>query len=265
MRRMGGLKKVMGITFVTFLISSLAISGIPPFSGFFSKDEILMTAFEHNKVLWFIASLASLMTAFYMFRLLYLTFFNDFRGTDKQKSHLHESPALITLPLIVLAILATIGGLISLPTSSWLNGYLAPLFSKEAHEVHHFGTQEYALMAVAVAGGLIGIIIAFVKYIKQKQVAAEDAEITGFAKVLYNKYYIDEIYDAVFVNTINALSRFFRDYVETALSALVFGLGKVTNEISYQGKKLQTGSIGFYLFVFVLGLCSIVTYLFLAQ
>lgn len=265
MRRMGGLKKVMGITFVTFLISSLAISGIPPFSGFFSKDEILMTAFEHNKVLWFIASLASLMTAFYMFRLLYLTFFNDFRGTDKQKSHLHESPALITFPLIVLAILATIGGLISLPTSSWLNGYLAPLFSKEAHEAHHFGTQEYALMAVAVAGGLIGIIIAFVKYIKQKQVAAEDAEITGFAKVLYNKYYIDEIYDAVFVNTINALSRFFRDYVETALSALVFGLGKVTNEISYQGKKLQTGSIGFYLFVFVLGLCSIVTYLFLAQ
>ncbi len=265
MRKMGGLKKVMGITFITFLLSSLAISGIPPFSGFFSKDEILMTAFHNNIALWVIASLASLMTAFYMFRLLYLTFFKEFRGTEHQKSHLHESPALITFPLIVLAILATIGGLISLPTGSWLNAYLAPLFTKEAHEAHHFGTTEYTLMAVAVIGGLVGIGIAFVKYIKQNQVPAEDSEITGVAKVLYNKYYVDEIYDAIFVNTINALSRFFRDYIETALSAAVFGLGKVTNEISYQGKKLQTGSIGFYLFVFVLGLCSIVTYLFLAQ
>ena len=265
MRKMGGLKKVMGITFITFLLSSLAISGIPPFSGFFSKDEILMTAFHNNIALWVIASLASLMTAFYMFRLLYLTFFKEFRGTEHQKSHLHESPALITFPLIVLAILATIGGLISLPTDSWLNAYLAPLFSKEAHEAHHFGTTEYALMGVAVLGGIIGITIAFVKYIKQNQVPAEDAEITGFSKVLYNKYYVDEIYDVIFVNSINGLSRFFRDYVETTLSAAVFGLGKVTNEISYQGKKLQTGSIGFYLFVFVLGLCAIVTYLFLAQ
>ncbi|GGA66171.1 NADH dehydrogenase subunit L [Flavobacterium palustre] len=265
MRRMGGVKKVMGITFITFLLSSLAISGIPPFSGFFSKDEILMTAFHNNIALWVIASLASLMTAFYMFRLLYLTFFKEFRGTEHQKSHLHESPALITFPLIVLAILATIGGAISLPTGSWLNGYLAPLFSKEAHEAHHFGTTEYTLMAVAVLGGIIGITIAFVKYIKQNQVPAEDAEITGFAKVLYNKYYVDEIYDAIFVKSTNVLSRFFRDYVETSLSSLVFGLGKVTNELSYQGKKLQTGSIGFYLFVFVLGLCSIVTYLFLAQ
>lgn len=265
MRNMGGLKKVMGITFITFLISSLAISGIPPFSGFFSKDEILLVAFEHNKVLWFIASLASLMTAFYMFRLLYLTFFKEFRGTAEQKSHLHESPSLITFPLIVLAILATIGGLISLPTNSWLNAYLAPLFTKTATEAHHFGTTEYALMAVAVIGGIVGIAIAYAKYIKQNQLPAEDAAISGFAKVLYNKYYVDEIYDYLFVKSTNSLSRFFRDQVETTLSSLVFGLGKVTNEIAFQGKKLQSGSIGFYLFAFVLGLCAIVTYLFLAQ
>ncbi|MFL9831076.1 NADH-quinone oxidoreductase subunit L [Flavobacterium sp. ST-87] len=265
MRKMGGLKKVMGITFITFLLSSLAISGIPPFSGFFSKDEILMTAYHNNIVLWVIASLASLMTAFYMFRLLYLTFFKEFRGTEHQKSHLHESPGLITFPLIVLAILATIGGLISLPTNSWLNGYLAPLFSKEAHEAHHFGTTEYTLMAIAIVGGIIGIAIAFVKYIKQNQVPPEDAGITGFSKVLYNKYYVDEIYNFIFVNSINSLSKFSRDYIETSLAAAVFGLGKVTNELSYQGKKLQTGSIGFYLFVFVLGLSAILTYLFLAQ
>ncbi|NRS90506.1 NADH-quinone oxidoreductase subunit L [Flavobacterium sp. 7E] len=265
MRKMGGLKKVMGITFVAFLLSSLAISGIPPFSGFFSKDEILMVAFEHNKVLWFIASLASLLTAFYMFRLLYLTFFKEFRGTAEQKSHLHESPALITFPLLVLAILATVGGLISLPTNSWLNGYLSPLFSKAEHEAHHFGTTEYSLMAIAVIAGFVGIGVAYAKYIKQNQVPAEDAEITGFSKVLYNKYYVDEIYNVVFVNSINGLSKFFRDYVETTLSSVFFGLEKVTNELGYQGKKLQSGSIGFYLFAFVIGLCAIITYLFLAQ
>ena len=265
MRKMGGLKKVMTITFITFLLSSLAISGIPPFSGFFSKDEILMVAFEHNIALWVIASLASLMTAFYMFRLLYLTFFTEFRGTETQKSHLHESPALITVPLIILAILATIGGLISLPTNSWLNAYLAPLLSKGTHEEHHFGTMEYTLMAVAVVGGLVGIGLAYAKYINQKQVPAEDDKITGFAKVLYNKYYVDEIYDYIFVKSINSLSKFFRDSIETTLTSLVFGLGKVTYEIGFQGKKLQSGSIGFYLFAFVLGLCAILTYLFLAQ
>lgn len=264
-RKMGGLKKVMTITFVTFLISSLAISGIPPFSGFFSKDEILLVAFEHNKILWFIASLASLMTAFYMFRLLYLTFFKEFRGTAEQKSHLHESPALITFPLIVLAVLATLGGLISLPTNSWLNEYLAPLFTKVATTEHHFGTAEYLLMLVAVIGGLVGIGIAYAKYIKQNQVPEEDAAITGFTKVLYDKYYVDEIYDFLFVKSINNLSQFFKDNVETTLSSFVFGLGKVTNEIGFQGKKIQNGSIGRYLFAFVLGMCAIITYLFLAQ
>jgi len=265
MRKMGGLKKIMSVTYVTFLLSSLAISGIPPFSGFFSKDEILLVAFEHNTALWAIASLASVMTAFYMFRLLYLTFFGEFRGTEEQKHHLHESPALITFPLIVLAVLATVGGLISLPGNSWLNEYLSPLFAKEVHEAHALGTLEYILMTVAVIGGLIGIGIAYNKYIKQKEVPGADETITGFSKVLYNKYYVDEIYDSVFVKPINGLSRFFRDTVETSLSALVFGLGKITYEISYQGKKVQNGSVGLYLFAFVLGLCAIVSFIFLAQ
>ncbi|MCV9932489.1 NADH-quinone oxidoreductase subunit L [Flavobacterium sp. LS1R47] len=265
MRKMGGLRKAMPVTFITMLVSSLAISGVPLFSGFFSKDEILLTAFHHNIPLYVVASVASIMTAFYMFRLMFLTFFKDFRGTEHQKSHLHESPALITFPLIVLAILATFGGLISLPGNSWLNTYLAPLFTKVAGEAHHLGTTEYTLMGVAVIGGLVGIFIAYLKYIKQDNVPGEDESITGVAKVLYNKYYVDEAYDYVFVRSINGLSKFFRDYVETSISALVFGLGKVTNEISYQGRKLQSGSIGLYLFAFVLGLCAIVSYIFLAQ
>lgn len=265
MRKMGGLKNVMKITFVTFLIASLAISGIPPFSGFFSKDEILMVAFENNIILWVIASLASIMTAFYMFRLLYLTFFKEFRGTEAQKHHLHESPSLITFPLIVLAILAAIGGLISLPGNSWLHEYLAPVLPAVANEEHAFGTTEYMLMIVAVIGGLIGIGIAFAKYIKQNQVPKEDAQIVGFSKILYNKYYVDEFYELIIVKPINVLSNFFRDTIETALSAVVFGFGKVAEAVGTKGKILQNGSIGFYLFAFVLGVCAILTCLFLAK
>lgn len=265
MRNMGGLKKVMPITFITMLVSSLAISGVPVFSGFFSKDEILLTAFHHNIPLWVVASVASIMTAFYMFRLMFLTFFNEFRGTEEQKHHLHESPALITFPLIVLAILATVGGVISLPGNSWLNHYLIPILPKLASAEHHLGSTEYLLMAVAVVGGLIGIGLAYAKYNKQNTVPGEDASITGFAKVLYNKYYLDEIYDFLFVKSINAMSKFFRDQVETSLASFVFGFGKVTNEISVQGKKVQNGSVGLYLFAFVLGLCAIISFLFLAQ
>jgi len=265
MRKMGGLKKAMPITYITMLVSSLAISGIPLFSGFFSKDEILLVAFEHNIPLWIVASIASIMTAFYMFRLMFLTFSNTFRGTEEQKHHLHESPALITFPLIVLAILATIGGLISLPGHSWLNEYLIPILPKLASAEHHLGMTEYTLMTIAVIGGLAGIVIALVKYKKQNVVPGEDGEISGIAKVLYNKYYVDEFYTAIIVKPINGLSRFFRDYIETSISSLVFGFGKITNELSFQGRKIHNGSIGLYLFAFVIGLCAIISYLFLAQ
>jgi NADH-quinone oxidoreductase subunit L len=245
------------------LIAALAISGIFPLAGFWSKDEILMTAFHANIALWVIGSIASILTAFYMFRLIYLTFFNSFRGTEEQKNHLHESPSLITLPLIILAILSFFGGIISLPGHSWLNEYLSPLFSKVAQEEHSFGTTEYVLMAIATIGAIIGIAIAYKKYLKDNTIPSEDAEITGVSKVLYNKYYVDEAYDAIFVKPINVLSSFFRDYVETTLSALVFGLGKVTNEIALQGKKVHNGSVGLYLFAFILGVIAIITYLFL--
>jgi len=263
MRRMGGLKKAMPITFITMLIAALAISGIFPLAGFWSKDEILMTAFHENKALWVIGSIASIMTAFYMFRLIYLTFFNSFRGTEEQKHHLHESPSLITLPLIILAILSFFGGIISLPGHSWLNHYLSPLFSKVSHEAHTLGTTEYMLMAIATIGALIGIGIAYKKYLKDNTIPSEDAEINGFSKVLYNKYYVDEAFDALFVKPINVLSSFFRDSVETTLSALVFGLGKVTNSLAFEGKKVHNGSVGLYLFAFVIGIIAILTYLFL--
>lgn len=264
MRNMGGLRKVMKITFVTFLISTLAISGLPPFSGFFSKDEILMAAYHANPALWVIGSVASIMTAFYMFRLLYLTFYKDFRGTEEQKHHLHESPGLITFPLIVLAILALVGGAISLPGSSWLNHYLAPVMAKPA-EHHHLDGTAYMLMGIAVIGALIGIGIAYAKYIKKGEVPPQDSEITGTAKVLYNKFYVDEFYTAIIVKPIYAIGNFFRDVTETAIAASVYGLGKVANMFGEEGKTIQNGSVGFYLFAFAIGACSVIAYIFLAK
>ena len=263
MRKMGGLRKAMPITFFTMLISTLAIAGIFPFAGFWSKDEILMVAFEHNKVLWIVASIASIMTAFYMFRLMYLTFFREFRGTEEQKHHLHESPSLITIPLIILAILATIGGLINLPGSNWLTHYLEPILATKT-EHHALGNQEYMLMGIALAGAFIGIIWAYIKYIKQAFVPKEDQEITGFAAVVYNKFYIDELYNLVIVKPLNSLAGFFKTIFEPAIGSLVFGFGKGAYFLSNQGKKLQTGSVGFYLFAFVIGVCAILIYLFIA-
>jgi NADH-quinone oxidoreductase subunit L len=264
MRNMGGLRKVMKITFATFLISTLAISGLPPFSGFFSKDEILMTAFHHNTVLYAIGSLASVMTAFYMFRLLYLTFYKDFRGTEEQKHHLHESPGLITFPLIVLALLALVGGAISLPGMSWLNEYLAPVIAKPAVH-HHLGSTEYVLMGIAVVGALIGIGIAYGKYITKGEVPPQDSEIKGVAGVLYNKFYVDEIYTAIIVKPIYAIGSFFKNVTEAAISGLVFGFGRAAVFLGKQGAAVQNGSVGFYLLIFVLGICAILGSIFLIK
>jgi NADH-quinone oxidoreductase subunit L len=264
MRKMGGLRKAMPITFITMLISTLAIAGIFPFAGFWSKDEILMVAFEHNKALWIVASIASIMTAFYMFRLMYLTFFKEFRGTEEQKHHLHESPSLITFPLIILAALALVGGAINLPGSNWLNHFLEPILATK-HEEHALGNNEYMLMGIALAGALVGIAWAYSKYIKQSFVPKEDAEIVGFTKTIYNKYYVDEFYTFLVVKPLNGLSNFFRTTLEPALGKLVFSFGTLANGLGTQGKKLQNGNIGLYLFAFVIGVCAIITYLFITH
>ncbi len=264
MRKMGGLRKAMPITFWTMMISTLAIAGIFPFAGFWSKDEILMVAFDHNKTLWMVASIASIMTAFYMFRLMYLTFFKDFRGTQHQKDHLHESPSLITIPLVILAILAFIGGAINLPGSTWLNHFLEPILSGK-HEEHALGSHEYMLMGIAMAGAVFGILWAYSKYIKQAVVPQEDSEIAGISKTIYNKYYVDEFYTFLIVRPINSLSNFFRTTLEPSLGKVIFSFGLITNKIGKQGKKLQTGSIGLYMFAFVIGIVVIISYLFIAQ
>ena len=264
MRHMGGLKKHMKITYATFFIATIAISGFPPLSGFFSKDEILLTAFHHNIVLWLVASLASILTAFYMFRLLFLTFSNKFRGTKEQEDHLHESPSAMTMPLIILAVLAAVGGLISIPGNSWLNEFLKPVIKNNAaSHPHVLGTTEYMLMGLAVVGALVGLLVAYFKYIKNKQVPVNDNNVSGLQKLFANKYYLDDIYQSLIVHPLNFFGSFFKNQIDGLINGIVLSFGRVPSELSYQGKKAQNGNIGLYLFAFVIGVCGLLYYLFM--
>jgi len=264
-RKMGGLKKYMKTTHFTFLIATLAISGFPPLSGFFSKDEILVTAFHQDKFLWILGALASILTAYYMFRLYFLTFHGSFRGTAQQKEHLHESPSLITFPLVVLAILSAFGGIISLPgNSSWLHSYLTPVLNTPV-AVHHLDMASYLLMAAAVIGALVGAGVAYSKFKVKNQVPVPEGQLSGFALLVYNKYKIDEFYDAIIIKPIAALGSLGKNFMEPVISGSIFSLASITSSLATQGKKIQNGNVGFYLFAFVFGICAILYYLFFTR
>ena len=269
-RSMGGLRKKLPITFLTFLIGTLAISGIPPFAGFFSKDELLAQVYEHSKIMWAFGLLTSFMTAFYMFRLLFLTFFGTFRGTEEQRHHLHESPASMTIPLIILAILSTIGGFMGLPVvfseNHLLSNFLAPVlgFSRLAvpsafAEAHLDHSTEYMLMGISVAVAVIAIILAYVMYVSKNTVPANDrAETGGLHKLVYHKYYIDELYNALIVRPVMWLSNGLHRFVERGvIDPIVNGFGKVTLVGGRNLRFLQTGAIGFYIFAMVISIALI--------
>src|ERR1700744_1098157 len=174
MRKMGGLKGKLPITFFTMLAGTIAISGIPPFAGFFSKDEILAHAFMHSTTFYVVGVITAMFTSFYMFRMLYLTFFGKFRGTHEQEHHLHESPSNMTIPLIILAILSAAGGFIGVPESlgggHWLEHFLAPVFAdstKVMGEQTFPKNTEWVLMAISVGGALLALVYAYSKYIKK--------------------------------------------------------------------------------------------------
>jgi NADH-quinone oxidoreductase subunit L len=275
-RNMGGLKKWMPITFWTFLISSLAISGIFPFSGFFSKDEILAAAYEHNKILWAVASLASLMTAFYMFRLVFLTFTGDFRGTEEEKHHLHESPALITFPLVVLALLAAIGGAMGIPevfhAKHFLKEFLSPVFvgstpiGEAAAHGEHSASTEFMLMGIALTLAICAIGFAYNRYVVSKTLPAKEGEESGLGKVIYHKYYVDEIYNMLVVKPVMFSSEIFHDIVDrTFIDGAVNLSGKVSLSIGNQVRKLQSGYIGYYLLAMVVSIVAIFGYVFLVR
>ena len=260
MRNMGGLKKYMSITHITFLLGCLAIAGMPPFSGFFSKDEILAAAFAHQPILWIAGVVGALLTAFYMFRLYAMTFHGQFRGTHDQQHHLHESPAAITIPLVILAILAVVGGWIGIPEvlmhgGHRLEAFLEPIFEKSnqiavKHELSH--ATEYTLMAVSVGGALIALLFAWNKFSKYQKAEINE---TGIGKVMANKWYVDELYDKVIVQPLQSLATFFNQVIEkNIIDGLVNGVGKAVQYGSRQIRLLQSGLVGTYILLMVVGM-----------
>ena len=262
-RNMGGLKKYMGITHITFLLGCLAIAGMPPFSGFFSKDEILGAAFDKNPLYYAIGVAGAMMTAFYMFRLYALTFLGEFRGTADQQHHLHESPVSMTIPLVILAILAVIGGWIGIPEIFVKGGhrleiFLAPVFAQSnaitiRHENAH--STEYMLMIISVALSLIALLFAWNKYSRYKKSGEEEK---GLGKVLLNKWFVDELYDAVIVKPVNVIAKYFSDFFEKkAVDGFVNGIGKAVNYSSRQVRLLQSGQVGTYVLMMVIGILAL--------
>jgi NADH-quinone oxidoreductase subunit L len=260
MRNMGGLKKHMSVTHITFLLGCLAIAGMPPFSGFFSKDEILAAAFAHNPMVWFGGVVGAMLTAFYMFRLYAMTFHGKFRGTNDQEHHLHESPAAITLPLIVLAILAVVGGWIGIPEvlmhgGHRLEAFLEPIFANSnqiavKHELSH--ATEYTLMGASVGIALIALLFAWKKFSHYEKVETNE---TGIGKLIANKWYVDELYDKIIVQPLQSLATFFNQVVEkNIVDGLVNGVGKAVNYGSRQIRLLQNGLVGTYILLMVIGM-----------
>ncbi|MBR9974212.1 MAG: NADH-quinone oxidoreductase subunit L [Bacteroidetes bacterium] len=263
-RHMGGLKKIMPYTYWTFLISSFAIAGFPPLSGFFSKDEILWKAFaDGSPVLWVIGATAALMTAFYMFRMVTLTFGGEPRWAKDK--HPHESPASMTIPLIVLAALAVVGGFVGVPAvlggGNAIEQWLHPLFA-QAHNTlalpeHTNHATEYLLMAISVAIAVTGFWFGRSVYMKNPEADRSIAARTGVLyRLLANKYYVDNVYHAGLVTPIVKTSdRFlFRIFDVRIIDGFVNGLARTTGWVSSVLRYMQTGVVQNYAALIVLGI-----------
>lgn len=285
MRNMGGLKSAMPITFWTFLVSTIAIAGIPGFSGFFSKDEILWQAFANpyhgglNIVLWGVGAIAACFTAFYMFRLVFMTFFGESRINPKAKSYLHESPLTITIPLMVLGFLAVVGGYLGLPKligdlfggiPNVFEHWLDPVFeqakqygAKYAHVgAHHSHALEWGLMGLSVVIAAIGIGIAFTMYVRNTELPGKFvATFPALHRAVYNKWYVDEIYDYLFVNPCKAAGQFlWKGFDVLVIDGIVNGVANVVMGFSGIFRYMQSGYIYNYAFSMALGVVVMLGY-----
>ena len=252
-RFMGGLRKKLPVTYITFLIGCLAIAGIPPLSGFFSKDAILLGVFENDKFLYVIGVITAGLTAFYMFRLLFITFGGQFRGTEEQKHHIHESPAAMTIPLIVLAVLSVVGGFVGVPEvfvhgGEKLGAYLSPIIPAIEHHISH--ATELLLMGLTTLVAVVAIVVAWMRYKTYRE-----EQPSAFGKLLQNKWYVDELYDSVVVQPLNKLGFVANRYFEkSGIDALVNGVGRLVNYGGRQLRWLQSGQVGSYVLLMVISM-----------
>ena len=269
MRHMGGLKNKLKVTFATMMIGTIAIAGIPPFSGFFSKDEILAHAYQYSPILWGLGVLTAFLTAFYMFRMIFLTFYGKFRGGHHTEEQIHESPKSMTIPLIVLAVLSAIGGLINVPQifggNEWLANWLGGAkVAQHALTLSH--STEYVLMAISVLAAVVAILFAYQKYVNKAEVpVADEAPRNLLEKISYHKFYLDEIYEAIIQKPLDAFSQFFYRVIDKkVIDGVVNGLGWSTNEGSKGLRLLQSGNVGYYIMMMVIGIVALMLYTYLS-
>jgi NADH-quinone oxidoreductase subunit L len=269
MRNMGGLKQYMPLTFWVMLIATLAIAGIPPFAGFFSKDEILAAAYGRGEsipiyyVFYGMGLVAALLTAFYMARLMAMTFLGPNRTGEQERSHLHDAPWVMTGPLVVLGALSALGGLLNLPSflgggalERWLEPVTAPAAASFPLHMPH-GQTEVFLIAAAVFIGVAGLLAGWQATLRRPTLPAAEAPAdTGLARLVYRKYYVDEIYDALIVRPLVWLSRavLWKTVDQGVVDgAAVNGTAKVSRGLGWLGSRLQTGQVGVYVVLFLVG------------
>jgi NADH-quinone oxidoreductase subunit L len=264
MNKMGGLRKKLPITFLTMFIATLAISAVPPFSGYFSKDLILEAAYESGHMsLWILGVITAGLTSFYMFRLIFMTFFGDSRVDSDKEHHIHESPAVMTIPLITLAILSTVGGWVNLP-EGWLWGnafvrFLAPVVGTFAPHLEASSISLYLPLVVSI----IGILLAYILYIRLPGIPFLLAwRLKPAYDLLLNKYYIDEVYNLIVTRPLfwisdNVLNRAIDSY---AIDGAAEGAGLAVETGGQVARRAETGNVQHYAFVYLLGALGIVAY-----
>jgi NADH-quinone oxidoreductase subunit L len=277
MDRMGGLKSALPKTHMTMLIATLAIAGIFPFAGFFSKDEILFHAWESGgPILWTVGVIGAFLTAFYMFRLYFMTFHGPSRLTEEAKHHLHESPSSMTIPLMILAVLSVVGGFILIPLMEGgqrLSEFLAPVFADvahvaggaaAAHGAEHGGMGlEIALMVISLAVAAAGIFLAYRFYIVDPAAPNRLAEqMRGLYKLIFNKYWVDEVYNDKIVEPIRRGSiALWQKFDAAIIDGAVNGVGRQIERGAGLLRQAQTGSVQVYAMVITLGLVVVFGYL----
>ncbi|MDP1989706.1 MAG: NADH-quinone oxidoreductase subunit L [Syntrophales bacterium] len=288
LRQMGGLRKKTPITYWTFFIACLAIAGIPGFSGFFSKDEILWKAFSSSQGaswIWLLGAVTAGMTAFYMFRLFYSIFHGECRASEEVKHHIHESPRVMTIPLMILAVLSLVGGYVGIPHilggGNAIERFLEPVFGHAAPvktALHfdfvrsawassgaagHDGSLELALMAASVLIALIGIALAYLFYLKNPALPRRFVErFAGLYRWVHNKYFVDEFYDFIFVRGMLKLGAFLLKVADGwIIEGVVNGTAAVVKRAGDKLRKVETGYVQEYAFAIIVGAIIVVGYL----
>ncbi len=255
-RKMGGLKNTTRTTYVTFLVATLAIAGIPPLSGFFSKDSIMAHAFQESPLAYALLVFAAMLTALYMFRLLFLTFFGTYRG----KAHPHESPRVMTVPLVVLAVLSAVGGVLNIPHifggNEWLKHHLITAADGVANEdLALSAATEYGLMALSTILVVLTIWYAWTLYGKKTTLDGEPADMPFLKRLIAKRWMLDELYAYLFERPFSWLSRHLFTLGEAKVAVPVtVGTGEAAQGFGEWLRKLQNGNTSFYLFGMMLGM-----------